>query len=407
MENIQRQTDFPCSGCAACAAICPRGAIRLEPDDSGLLTARVNETLCIDCGLCINVCDRFSDEIRGRDLRESPLYAVQSTDAVTIKNCSSGGLAHELAVWTLRRGGKVVGAVYDTQTDRVRHETVCSEAGIAALDGSKYLQSDPQEAFGKAIAEAKRDPSVSFTVFGTPCQIAGLAKACEITKVRGRFILVEIFCHGVPPYGIWENQLERMRKKLKADRFDSVRFRYKKDDWHSYCIRADAGNKTFYGSREREPFWHIYFENVLLGDACMTCRLRKEISSADLRIGDYWGRRYQNRSDGVSAAFALTDTGRAAMEELLRSGAVTALDPSSPEEMLRAQNMAGYANEAAHRRAMELIKNGAPLKKAVRAYRRMEPAKRRLKRAMLRLSYLLPGGVRARLKRARSAGPRV
>ena len=406
MDSINRQTEWPCSGCGACAAVCPHGAIVLKPDEAGLLTACVDGEKCVGCGLCTRVCHRFSDEVAGRDLRESPLYAVQSANPETLKNCSSGGLAHELALWTVRGGGKATGAVYDTRTDRVRHETVCTEAGIAALDGSKYLQSDPQEAFRNALAETKKDPSARFTVFGTPCQIAGLAKVCEVSKVRDRFLLVEIFCHGVPPVGLWDKQTERIRKKLKADRFDSLRFRYKKDGWHSYCIRADANGRTFYGTRERELFWQVYFENVLLGDACMTCRLRKEVSLADLRIGDYWGRRYQSRSDGVSAAFALTDAGRAAIEELIRSGAVLALDPGTPEEMLRAQNMAGYADAAAHREAMELIKSGAPVEKAVRAYRRREPAKRRLKRVLLRASGMLPGGLRAKLKKTRGYSTR-
>lgn len=399
MDSINRQTEWPCSGCGACAAVCPHGAIVLKPDEAGLLTACVDGEKCVGCGLCTRVCHRFSDEVNGRDLRESPLYAVQSANAETVKNCSSGGLAHELAVWAIKNGGKAVGAVYDTGTDKVFHEIVCDERSVKKLDGSKYLQSDTQKAFAEAVRQARKDPEARFAVFGTPCQIAGLAKAAALLGVRERFLLVEIFCHGVPPRGLWEKQTERIRKKLKADRFDSLRFRYKKDGWHSYCIRADAGGRVFYGPRERELFWQVYFENVLLGDACMTCRLRKEVSLADLRIGDYWGRRYQSRSDGVSAAFALTDAGRAAMEELLCSGAVTALDPGTPEEMLRAQNMAGYADADAHRRAMELIKNGAPVEKAVRAYRSGETAKQKLKRAILMASMALPSSLRSKIKK--------
>ncbi len=399
MENINRQTEYPCSGCAACAAVCTRDAIRLSLDEAGSLTAHADEALCIDCGLCTKVCHRFSETIEGTDLRSAELFAVQSSDSETVGNCSSGGLAHELALMAIRCGGKAVGAVYDTDTDRVYHKIVCDESGVCELDGSKYLQSDPHEAFSRALAEAKNNKDLHFTVFGTPCQIAGLAKACEIGNVRDRFLLVEIFCHGVPPYKLWEHQLARMRKKLGAGRFDDLSFRFKKDGWHSYCIRADANGKTFYGARERELFWHVYFENVLLGDACMTCRLRKETSLADLRIGDYWGQRYQSRSDGVSAAFACTERGKAAIERLLANGKLIALEPGTPDEMLAAQNMAGYSELKRHDESLALLRRGASVPQAVSLYRRGEPARRKLKRALLRTCGLLPSAVLAEIKK--------
>ena len=398
MESINRTSEYPCSGCGACVAACPKDAIRLEMDGAGFLTARVDESQCVDCGLCVQVCSRFLAEVHGADLRQAKLYAVQSADADTVKRCSSGGLAHELALEAVRSGSRAVGAVYDTGTDRVYHKIVDTEVGIGLLDGSKYLQSDPQRAFSEVIEEARRNRDARFTVFGTPCQIAGLAKACDQLQIRQQFLLVEIFCHGVPPYQLWEHQTERMRKKLGAERFDRVQFRYKKDDWHSYCIRADADGKTFYGARERELFWHVFFENVLLGDACMTCRLRKEISLADLRIGDYWGKRYQSRSDGVSAAFACTERGRAAMERLLAEGRLVALEPGTPEEMLRAQNMEGYHYTGLHDEAIAQLKTEGVLS-AVHGYRSKEKSKQKLKRVLLLVSSLLPAGLRARLKK--------
>lgn len=399
MENITKQTEYPCSGCGACAAVCPRKAIRLELDSTGFLTAKVDDSLCVKCGLCVKACSRYEREITGADLRQAKLYALQNADPETVKRCSSGGLAHELALAAIRGGGKAVGAVYDLQTNQVQHEIVDSEAGITRLDGSKYLQSNPQEAFTELLAEAKRDSTARFTVFGTPCQIAGLAKASEALGIRDQLLLVEIFCHGVPSYKLWDAQLQRMKKKLRADHFDSLQFRYKKDDWHSYCLRAEANGRTFYGSRERELFWQVFFENVLLGDACMTCRLRKEISLADLRIGDYWGKRFQSRSDGVSAAFACTKRGEAAIESLLADGRLAVLEPGTPEEMLKAQNMAGYHDQILHEAGMTKLRDGQSVHNAVSKYRSMQSKSQKAKRLLLQISTLLPAGARTKLKK--------
>ncbi len=401
MENVNRKTEYPCSGCGGCIAVCSRNAIRLEMDAAGLLNAIVDESLCVNCGACIQVCQRFSETINGKNLRNAELYAVQSADPDTVKLCSSGGLAHELSIDAVKKGMKAVGAVYDTKTDRVFHKIVCCVEDVKELDGSKYLQSDPQHALSEAVAEARRDPNSRFIVFGTPCQISGLAKACDFMRIRDQFLLVEIFCHGVPPYRLWERQTERMRKKLGTDCFENLSFRYKKDDWHSYCIKAEANGKTFYGSRERELFWQVYFENVLLGDACMTCRLRQEISQADMRIGDYWGRRYQSRSDGVSAAFVCSERGKQTILHLLKEGRLIAFDPGTPEEMLRAQNMEGYSRLELHDDSIRLLRDGASITKAVRAYRIREPIKSRLKRSLLRISGALPDKLRAKLRKIR------
>ncbi len=45
-----------CCGCSACYAICPREAIRMVSDEEGFEYPRIDETKCIRCYKCIQVC---------------------------------------------------------------------------------------------------------------------------------------------------------------------------------------------------------------------------------------------------------------------------------------------------------------------------------------------------------------
>lgn len=396
MKHIGEQTNSPCSGCGACAAVCPQNAISLALDDAGFFRAVIQEDRCVDCGLCQSVCPRFSTQNVGKDLRESPLYALQSKSEATVLRCSSGGIAHELAADCIRQGWRICGVVYNPENDRAEHRVISSMEELPDLDGSKYLQSDTS-ALRQALELAREGANLA--VFGTPCQIAGLARAAEKLGLRDRLLLAEIFCHGVPSYLLWEHQCGRMKQKLHAERFDRVQFRYKKNDWHSYCLRADAGERSFFGARETELFWQVFFENVLLNDACFACEMRKTVSLADLRLGDYWGRRYQQHSDGVSAVFALTERGEKALSRL----ELRRLDPGTPEEMLQAQNMDGYHDRALHDGAMEVLRQTRDITAAVKYYRAREGSRQTLKRALLQASAILPDELRAKLRKANSS----
>lgn len=402
-NNILKKSKYCCSGCGACAAICPQKAIKLKLNSKGFYTAVINDKKCIQCGMCINVCNRYADSIKGKDLRSTSLYALQSSEQLAVKQCSSGGVAYELAVQAIKEDKKVIGVVYNTETDRVEHIIAETKEQLSLLKGSKYLQSNPEHAFRKALNEAKKDKSAEYVVFGTPCQIAGLAKSCDLAGVREQFLFVEIFCHGVPTYKLWDEECRKIRKKLNIEKFNSVEFRYKREDWHSYCLRVKTDHKVFYGERERELFWQVYFENILLGDSCYQCYMRKEISVADIRLGDYWGRRFQQRKDGVSAVFACTERGEEALAEIINRGKVIQMEAGSPDEMLAAQNMEGYHQQILHDKAMNVLELEDSAMKAVKEYRKKLTGQQKAKRILLAVSSIIPRKIRIKLRKANSS----
>ena len=281
-----------CSGCGACFALCPSGAINVSMNAKGFFEAQIDETRCVGCGLCKSACPELKTADTAKSLENGRIYALRSVSGETVRACTSGGVAYELSLYAIENGASVAGVIYDCGTDTARHVIARNESELETLKGSKYIMSDTHEAFQEVLDALRKDGSAQFTVFGTPCQAAGLDAAARAFNVRDRLLLVELFCHGVPSYRLWENTVKRVKKRLGAKQFESVGFRYKKDDWHSYCLRIDANGKSYCGERERDMFWRMYFENMFMNEACLSCDMRKANSRADIRLGDYWGVRF-------------------------------------------------------------------------------------------------------------------
>ena len=45
-----------CCGCSACASVCPKRCITMCEDNEGFLYPFVDTDICIECGLCENIC---------------------------------------------------------------------------------------------------------------------------------------------------------------------------------------------------------------------------------------------------------------------------------------------------------------------------------------------------------------
>lgn len=51
-----------CCGCSACFAVCPAGAISMQPDEEGFLYPVIDAEKCVGCRKCLSVCSFKSDK---------------------------------------------------------------------------------------------------------------------------------------------------------------------------------------------------------------------------------------------------------------------------------------------------------------------------------------------------------
>ena len=393
MNNVEKLNGY-CSGCGCCELICKFDAVKVELDADGFFSARVDEQKCVECGQCISVCLRGGVKNAAR-LTDGEIIAAQSKNKDTVKSCTSGGIAYELSKKAIADGDAVVGVIYDYEKDMAK--TVLRHRGeeIEEFKGSKYLQSYTAEGFRVAIEEAEQNADRKIWVFGTPCQIYGFASLVEKKGIRNQFILVDLFCHGVPSYLLWNKYLQEIKKNIGADKLTRVIFRDKCNGWHNYVMHIQGKEGEYKKSSEGDLFYKVFFDNILLCKSCFDCPVRQEFSKADIRLGDYWGKRFQGREDGVSAVLLLSEAGEKAVNACK---SIDVIEKTTVQEAVEVQSVHEYKNMELQQDALTMLKENT-LKDTIRQYRRKFTLRHRVKLRLKESTVILPVKVRMFLRK--------
>lgn len=207
MIKINNPAD--CCGCTACASVCAHDAIIMQPDPLGFLYPKVDESKCVDCGLCEKVCS-FNDNYDTSHNFEKPLaYAARHKKMSEIETSRSGAAFIAISDYILEQGGVVYGAGY-TDHFRVVHKRATTKEGRNEFKGSKYVQSEMNTVFKQIKQDLRNGLTVLFS--GTPCQTSGLNSFVG-KKLRENLFLIDIVCHGVPSPYMWRDYLTYLEKK--------------------------------------------------------------------------------------------------------------------------------------------------------------------------------------------------
>lgn len=277
-----------CSGCGACAAVCPVSAIRMEPDGEGFRYPRIEEARCIRCGRCAAICPMNGE--RAKELeKDTAAYAFQHASPDVLRRSASGGAFTALAEAFFARHGRahVYGAAF--RKGEVFHRSVDNPGDLAILSDSKYLESDLRNCFRSARRHLALGESVLFS--GTPCQIDGLkASLSDLPKevTDHQLLLVEIICNGVGSPLVWQKNWEFLKEQEQSPVAD-YSFRDKREPMgYGVSWRMEDG-------RERREYllnnfyWRLYISGLILRPSCHACHYAGYRRSADITIGDFHG----------------------------------------------------------------------------------------------------------------------
>ena len=105
-------------------------------------------------------------------------------------------------------------------------------------------------------------------------------------------------------------------------------------------------------SRGKDPFLKLFSMGVVNQESCFTCPFRNK-TSADIRLGDYWGERFKNNEDGVSMVLINGSRGLALLNAI--SDQVTINRQDITDRL--GQQHTDYDYPKYYEKSLELLKN--------------------------------------------------
>jgi coenzyme F420-reducing hydrogenase beta subunit len=279
MIKITKKQD--CSGCHACYNACPVNCITMIDDKEGFLYPNVDDTKCINCGLCEKVCPIINKKQR---VNNTIAYASINKNENIRNESSSGGIFTLLAENIINDGGVVFGACFNDKLDLV-HSYVDTIEDLSKFRGSKYLQSKIGDTYKQTKEFLKKGTKVLFS--GTPCQIDGLIS--YLGRDYDNLICVDIICHGVPSPKVFKMYRAELEKKYGSTT-RRIAFRRKDYGWKLYSVLLSFDNNTEYRKNLREDiFMRGFLQNLYLRPSCYDCKSKTLNRLSDITIADFWG----------------------------------------------------------------------------------------------------------------------
>lgn len=313
---IQIEEKDKCSGCYACASICPMdGCISMQKDEEGFCYPQINSAQCINCRACEKVCPMLSSIKIFGEKKSVAFAAINNIDEIR-KDSSSGGIFSILAAYVLEQGGVVFGAAFDDSFNVV-HKYIENIEDLEGLRGSKYVQSQIGNTYNQAKEFLERDRLVYFS--GTPCQIAGLV--AYLKKPYSNLITQDLICHGVPSPMVWEKYIEYRQFQANGAKPQKIAFRAKDEGWKRYSVKFLFENNTEYrNTLNKDPYMKVFLKDLCLRPSCYNCSFKTKNRLSDITLADFWGIQevFPEMDDdkGVSLIILHSDKGKEIFEAI-------------------------------------------------------------------------------------------
>lgn len=274
-----------CTGCSSCANICNHKAIAMITDEEGFLQPKINQELCIECGLCAKVCPILHSNAQKVEIGNQEAYALISHQDRKVS--SSGGAFSVFSRWILNQGGIVYGATID-KSFQVYHVGIDKLKELDKLRGAKYVQSRIGNTYREAKDWLKKGRKVLFT--GTPCQIAGLYGFLNGKKYEGFLYTLDLVCHGVPSQQTFDAYLNKIKINRPTNSGNIEAFQFRKlDSWSIIPTIKFTESKWEILKYADNAYMNAFFEGLTFRESCFRCKYCNTNRVGTFTIADFWG----------------------------------------------------------------------------------------------------------------------
>lgn len=312
-----------CTGCALCANVCGKDAVRMEWNREGFLVPQVDYSACVNCGACVKSCPAQSEQLTALRSESNDLltehiiaFACWNANRETQLISSSGGIFSALAEHIFAQRGCVFGVIWKNK-DTATYAKAENMDEFSPMRGSKYTQAITGNVYREVKNELDKGRLVLFS--GTSCLIYALKR--YLKKNYDNLLLVDILCHGVPSRNLLLSYISEHEKQQRK-KLAYLQFRDKAGNWQQYQVKKIFTDGSFLTHCHREDsFILIFTRDYVLNAACYNCPHARLPRVGDMSLGDFWGdlRKLHPEwpiSDGIGSLICNTQKGLRYFHEL-------------------------------------------------------------------------------------------
>ena len=313
-----------CSGCGACAVVCPKHCIRMSPDNFGVAYPNIDDSYCVECKRCQSVCPVLNPTSGEKPMK---VLAARSNDNNTAMNSASGGIAAEIYKYAIASGWTIVGAEQNKDFS-VSLALSKDKTAINRFQNSKYVFSEAHKIFDKIKISLKENEKI--LIIALPCQIAAIKNL--FPDNNDKLYFVDIVCHGTTPASYLKQHISKIESRLnqkavkmsfRAPEFGTATFTftlYNNDGHCFYSKRTKDGDTYQYG----------YHRHLSYRENCYNCKYACQERQGDITLADYPGlgksSPFPYKKDNISCVLINTDRGFQLIQQLILENKIWAIE---------------------------------------------------------------------------------
>lgn len=272
-----------CTGCGACAYVCPKHCITMKDNEIGITYPIIDIQSCIKCNRCRKVCPQLEPP---EFCTPRYAYAAWSSDKEERRTSASGGVAAELYKEGIEEGYLICGAISNEDLS-VSHILTSQKSDIIAMKNSKYVFSTAYDVYQKLENTLKSKKQV--IVIGLPCQIAAIKNV--FPQYRKQLLLVDVVCHGTTPFSYLQQHITMLEKQCGKK---ATRMSFRDPDTYTYTYTftlydRDANRIYAQRTKDGDTYQFGYHRMVSYRENCYHCQYACEKRISDITLSDYKG----------------------------------------------------------------------------------------------------------------------